>query len=82
MFTLTGQIEGGLPSFQPPPFSLELNTSTEAGSWELTYQGFGDMISTLGAAVIIIPIIAILESVAIAKAFGKIIVKSMSARDI
>ena len=39
--------------------------------WETKYFGFGDMISTLGAAIIIIPVIAILESVAIAKAFGR-----------
>merc|ERR1719500_1773166 len=32
--------------------------------------GFGDMVSTLGSAIIIIPVIAILESVAIAKAFA------------
>ena len=32
---------------------------------------FGDMASNLGSAFIIIPIIAILESVAIAKAFCK-----------
>ena len=32
------------------------------------------MASTLGSAIIVIPLIAILESVAIAKAFGKIII--------
>ena len=79
VFSLTGKIEGGLPYFQPPPFSLELNVSEEFGSnstvhefLKLKYFGFGDMVSTLGAAIIIIPVIAILESVAIAKAFGNI----------
>jgi len=77
VFSLTGKIEGGLPYFQPPPFSLELNVSEEFGSnstvhefLKLKYFGFGDMVSTLGAAIIIIPVIAILESVAIAKAFA------------
>ena len=32
---------------------------------------FGDMLAKLNSAIIIIPIIAILENVAIAKAFGK-----------
>ena len=71
VFTLTGAIDGGLPDIQPPPFSLELNVTDDHGDWEVRYVGFSDMISTLGAAVIIIPVIAILESVAIAKAFGE-----------
>ena len=33
---------------------------------------FSGMISQLGSAIIIIPVIAILESVAIAKAFGRL----------
>ena len=75
MFSLTGKIDGGLPAFQPPPFSIAVNVSSEAehgleAIWEMKYFGFGDMVSTLGAAIIIIPVIAILESVAIAKAFG------------
>ena len=76
VFSLTGKIEGGLPDFQAPPFSLDLNITHEfdngtISQWEMKYFGFGDMVSTLGAAIIIIPVIAILESVAIAKAFGK-----------
>ena len=76
VFSLTGKIEGGLPDFQAPPFSLELDLTHEfdngtISNSEMKYFGFGDMISTLGAAIIIIPVIAILESVAIAKAFGE-----------
>ena len=76
VFSLTGKIEGGLPDFQAPPFSLDLNITHgfdigTMSQWEMKYFGFGDMVSTLGAAIIIIPVIAILESVAIAKAFGK-----------
>ena len=60
-------------TFQPPPFSVTVNTtqsnSTHAHSHTHT-KGLGGMLSNLGAAVIIIPMIAILESVAIAKAFG------------
>eukprot|EP00092_Neocalanus_flemingeri_P034435 GFUD01037444.1.p1 GENE.GFUD01037444.1~~GFUD01037444.1.p1 ORF type:complete len:657 (+),score=135.37 GFUD01037444.1:71-2041(+) len=66
VFTLTGEIESGLPSFQSPPFSIfgSNETSTED---DTDLQG---MISQLGSAIIIIPLIAILESVAIAKAFA------------
>ena len=67
VFTLTGEIESGLPSFQAPPFGIfgANDTSTED---DTDLQG---MVSQLGSAIIIIPLIAILESVAIAKAFGK-----------
>ena len=67
-FTLTSEIDSGLPAFQPPPFSVALNSSSSSSETESL--GLGDMLSNLGAAVIIIPMIAILESVAIAKAFG------------
>ena len=72
-FTLTSEIDSGLPAFQPPPFSVTANTtesdySSSHSDTEITH--FGEMLSNLGAAVIIIPMIAILESVAIAKAFG------------
>ena len=34
---------------------------------------FGGMLAQLGSAIVIIPLIAILESVAIAKAFGELL---------
>ena len=63
-FILTGNIEAGLPPFQPPPFSFN---NTDTGE----HMGFVGMVSELGAAIIIIPLVAILENVAIAKAFGR-----------
>ena len=68
-FTLTSEIDSGLPAFQPPPFSVRVNM-THSNSSDTETHGLGEMLSNLGAAVIIIPMIAILESVAIAKAFG------------
>lgn len=59
-FILTGNIEAGLPPFQLPAFSVEYEGK------ELDLLG---MISELGSALVIIPLIAILENVAIAKAF-------------
>ena len=61
-FYITGNIIEGLPSFQPPPFSTHIGN--------ITYD-FKDMVTTLGASLATVPLIAILESIAIAKAFGR-----------
>ena len=53
-----------------PPFSIP-NHSVANHTLPVDDVTFGDMASNLGSAFIIIPIIAILESVAIAKAFCK-----------
>lgn len=63
-FKLTGKMKSGLPPFKPPPFSTDIKNGTE-------HLDFTDMISTLGTSVISIPIISILESVAISKAFSR-----------
>ena len=68
-FMLTGDIDGGIPNFQLPFFSIPANAT---GPFEPEEDiSFGKMVQELGAAIIIIPIIAILESIAIAKAFCK-----------
>lgn len=61
-FLLTGKVRPGLPSFQLPPFQTFLNNQTVT---------FPEMISDLGSSVILVPVIAVLGNVAIAKAFGK-----------
>ncbi|XP_069988281.1 sodium-independent sulfate anion transporter isoform X4 [Penaeus vannamei] len=60
-FQLTKRVDGGMPSFQLPPFSTEVNN--------VTYS-FGDMMTSVGSGVAIIPLISILESIAIASAFA------------
>lgn len=65
-FILTGDIQRGLPPFQPPPFSFNDTSSTASGD----IIDFKGMISELGSAIAIIPLLAILENVAIAKAFS------------
>ena len=86
VFSLTGSIQAGLPAFQPPPFSApaatNLNHSQSQGNQsqsvgEEDWVAFPEMVATLGPAIVIIPLIAILESVAIAKAFGNIFVFSL-----
>ncbi|XP_071871095.1 sodium-independent sulfate anion transporter isoform X1 [Bombus fervidus] len=61
-FKITGHITEGLPPFSPPPFSLVKGNHT---------YNFEELIGELGSTVISVPLIAILESIAIAKAFAK-----------
>ncbi|KAL0278534.1 UNVERIFIED_CONTAM: hypothetical protein PYX00_000336 [Menopon gallinae] len=61
-FRLTGEIKGGMPTFGPPPFSTEFHNIS------LT---FTDMARELGSGIISVPLISILETIAIAKAFAK-----------
>ncbi|XP_048482804.1 sodium-independent sulfate anion transporter isoform X2 [Plutella xylostella] len=60
-FALTGKIEGGLPRFGPPPFTTTVGNQT---------LGFEDMLSVFGPEGLVMPLVAILESIAIAKAFA------------
>ncbi|XP_035433170.2 sodium-independent sulfate anion transporter-like isoform X2 [Spodoptera frugiperda] len=60
-FALTGTIHGGLPKFGPPPFSTVVNNQT---------LNFEDMLAVFGGEGIVMPLVAILESIAIAKAFA------------
>jgi sodium-independent sulfate anion transporter 11 len=61
-FVLTGEIESGFPSVTPPPFETTHNG---------TYYGFTDMIGTLGLSAISIPLISVIEAIAIAKSFNR-----------
>lgn len=61
VFKLTGDIQAGLPEFRPPPFSTNDNG---------TEIFFSEMVSNVGAGIFVIPLISILESIAIASAFS------------
>ncbi|XP_048487700.1 sodium-independent sulfate anion transporter [Plutella xylostella] len=61
-FKLIGEINAGLPTVQLPP------VTTTVGN--VTYS-FGDMLTTLGPQSLVIPLVAILEVVVIAKAFTR-----------
>ena len=61
MTIMIGNITAGLPPFQPPPFFIEFNNET---------FNFGEICQNLGSSIVVTPLIAILESVAIAKSFG------------
>lgn len=53
-----------MPSFQAPPFSYVKDNST---------FGFFDMCADLGSGIIVVPLIGLLENIAICKAFGEFI---------
>lgn len=61
-FRLTGNIGSGFPPFALPPFS------THEGNRTVT---FVEMTTKLSAGIIVVPLIGILESISIAKAFAK-----------
>ncbi|XP_025835903.1 sodium-independent sulfate anion transporter-like [Agrilus planipennis] len=65
-FKIYGNITRGIPDFKPPQFSTKMGNET---------LSFIDMVGMLGSGVIIVPVIAVLANVAIAKSFaaGKIV---------
>ncbi|XP_032311649.1 sodium-independent sulfate anion transporter isoform X2 [Drosophila ananassae] len=63
-FLVSGTIQPGLPPFKPPPFHTEDPTTGAEIS-------FGGMISAVGSGLASIPLLSILESIAVAKAFSK-----------
>ncbi|XP_076646091.1 sodium-independent sulfate anion transporter isoform X4 [Halictus rubicundus] len=61
-FKITGNITEGLPPFGPPPFSITSGNHT---------YNFLESVSELGSTVVSVSLVAILESIAIAKSFAK-----------
>ncbi|GAB1868309.1 Sodium-independent sulfate anion transporter-like [Camponotus japonicus] len=61
-FKLIGYIPGGMPAVQIPPFGYIKDSNTT-----LT---FIDMIGNLGSGILVIPLISLMEDVAICKAFA------------
>lgn len=59
---IIGDIGGGLPEFSWPPFTTVVGNET---------YSFKDMMGVLGPQSVALPLVAILESVAIAKAFAE-----------
>lgn len=59
-FKLIGDIPPGLPNIQLPPFSMAPDSE----------ETFYDMITSMGSGLIVVPLIALMESIAICKAFS------------
>ncbi|XP_037546148.1 sodium-independent sulfate anion transporter [Nematolebias whitei] len=62
VFTITGHTSQGLPPFSPPPTS----DTTSNG----TVISFGEIVKGFGGGLAVIPLMGLLESIAIAKAFA------------
>ncbi|XP_030573947.1 sodium-independent sulfate anion transporter isoform X2 [Drosophila novamexicana] len=61
-FALSSKVSSAMPSFKLPPFAFEYQNRTYV---------FTDILHELGSGVILVPIVAVLANVAIAKAFVK-----------
>lgn len=60
--TLTGKIEEGLPDFEPPAFHETKGNTTVSAN---------ELVGRIGVGLIIVPLMGLLESLAIGKAFGR-----------
>lgn len=60
-FLLTGKIVKGLPPVQTPPFSLTTANGTVS---------FTEMVQDMGAGLAVVPLMGLLESIAVAKSFA------------
>jgi len=67
-FNVIGYIPPGLPSFRMPPTSLLAN-ETLSGEEEPFFQ----IIHNMGSGFIVVPLISLMENIAICKAFGNFV---------
>lgn len=66
-----GFVPKGMPEFRPPPFHMDAVVNETTGELLQEAQSFWDMVSTLGSGLIVVPLIALLETMAVVQAFGK-----------
>lgn len=67
-YTLTTKVTSAHLTFSLPPFVLDYKNTTLV---------FTDIIHELGSGILVVPIVAILANVAIAKAFGEFVKSSL-----
>ncbi|KAJ8977102.1 hypothetical protein NQ317_003656, partial [Molorchus minor] len=68
-FKLTGPVPKGLPNFSFPPLSAQFGNET---------VGYSEMVRSLGSGIIVIPVVAVLANVAIAKSYSADVVVDAS----
>lgn len=59
-----------MPQFQFPPFSIPESRNETTGEIIREAETFSDMLSDMGSSIIVVPLIALLEDIAVCKAFG------------
>jgi solute carrier family 26 (sodium-independent sulfate anion transporter), member 11 len=74
-YVFKGDIKPGLPPFEAPHFNINKTTGNFT-----QVVGFGDVCMEIGTAIGLVPLIAILEQIAIAKAFGNLKKKYFTSR--
>lgn len=62
---IPGEVKPGLPSISAPPFSATVGNHTYT---------FVEMTSTLGSAIFVVPLLSILENIALAKVFCEFVI--------
>lgn len=70
MFKIIGDIPQGLPPVGLPPFSIPEIRNETTGEILQKGESFTEMVSSLGSGLIVVPLIALLENIAICKAFS------------
>lgn len=70
-FKLIGDIPPGVPPFQSPPFSIPDVRNETTGEIITKGETFTEMVTHMGSGLIVIPLMALLENIAVCKAFGK-----------
>lgn len=70
-FHLIGTVPAGLPHLQLPPFSIPELRNETTGEIIREAETFSQMLSDMGSSIIVVPLIALLEDIAVCKAFGK-----------
>lgn len=68
-FKLTGHISSGFPAVKLPYFSFSMNNPVDGK--DNFQEDFWDLIKEFGSALIIVPLIALLETIAVCKNFGE-----------
>ncbi|XP_065722018.2 sodium-independent sulfate anion transporter [Drosophila suzukii] len=64
-FRVVGDIPPGLPNLQLPPTSLSANETSNGVA-----LGFVEMVHSMGSGLVVIPLISLMENIAICKAFA------------
>lgn len=69
-FHLIGTIPAGLPTVEIPQFQLAELRNETSGEIIRPAESFLDIVAGMGSGLIVIPLITLLEDIAICKAFG------------
>ena len=62
-FTIVGNVPPGIPEFQPPPFEI-FDSATNST------HTFAEILTEEASAIIVLPLLALMEHITIAKAFA------------